>query len=244
MQGEQTGGAAVTAEGLRLEGPRGTVFEDVSLRAEPGSLIVVDGPPGSGRTALLLTLTGRMRPNGGTAEVADHGLPRRAAAVRRITALGPVPGVSDLEPSQSVAEQLRERALLLQRYDEPLRSLLRSPRRRAADVRDRREAALTAAGLAPDSLPKGHGTPVRELARQDEFRLGVALALLGRPRLLAVDDVGLKLPGAEVTAAWSLLASVAASGTTVLAVGAPPDDPPADVPLVTVSTRPQVREDV
>ncbi|GLX48257.1 hypothetical protein Shyhy01_12070 [Streptomyces hygroscopicus subsp. hygroscopicus] len=58
-------GAHVTAEGLGLRGPRGWAFRGVSLDAEPGSLIAIEGPSGSGRTCLLLTLTGRMRPTEG-----------------------------------------------------------------------------------------------------------------------------------------------------------------------------------
>ncbi|NEC09105.1 ATP-binding cassette domain-containing protein, partial [Streptomyces sp. SID7909] len=64
---ESPHGAAVTAEDLGLEGPRGWAFRGVSLRAEPGALIAVEGPSGSGRTCLLLALTGRMRPTEGEA---------------------------------------------------------------------------------------------------------------------------------------------------------------------------------
>ncbi|EST34473.1 hypothetical protein N566_18520 [Streptomycetaceae bacterium MP113-05] len=237
MQAGETDGVAVTATGLELRGTRGVVFEDIGLRAEPGSLIVVDGPSGSGRTALLLALTGRMKPTSGTAEVGGHRLPRHSAAVRRLSALGPVPGITDPEPSHSIGEQLRERTLLLRRFDGPLRALLAPPARRAAATREQEEAALSAAGLEPDTLPRGTRTAFRDLSRPEAFRLGVALALLGRPRLLAVDDIGFKLTTAEEAGVWELLASVAATGTTVLAVGEPP---PAgdlgDVPLVTLRT--------
>lgn len=243
--GETSGGAAVTATGLGLRGTRGAVFEDVGLRAGPGSLVVVDGPSGSGRTALLLALTGRMRPSSGTAEVGGHRLPRHSAAVRRLSALGPVPGITDPEPSHSVGEQLRERALLLRRFDGPLRALITSPSRRAAAALEREEAAMSAAGLAPSRLPRGARTAIRDLSRPETFRLGVALALLGRPRLLAVDDVGLKLTGSEETGIWELLVSVAASGTTVLAVGEPPPaEVLGDVPLVRVRTGDRTKEAV
>lgn len=46
----------------------------------------------------------------------------------------------------------------------------------------------------------------------------MALALIGRPRLLGVDDTDLKLADAERSEVWALLRSVAESGTTVLAV--------------------------
>ncbi|NED12689.1 ATP-binding cassette domain-containing protein, partial [Streptomyces sp. SID9124] len=118
---ESPHGAAVTAEGLGLEGPRGWAFRHVTFSADPGSLIAVEGASGTGRTCLLLALTGRMRPTEGEAATGGLPLPRRAAAVRRIAALGPVPGVSELDPAFTVAEHLRERALLQRRYDGSLR---------------------------------------------------------------------------------------------------------------------------
>lgn len=211
-------GAAVTADGLGLEGPRGWTFRGVTFSAAPGTLIAIEGPSGSGRTCLLLALTGRMRPTEGEAATGGLRLPRRAAAVRRIAALGPVPGVSELDPAFTVAEHLRERALLQRRFDGSLRALLRPRRERVATARARTEAALGAAGLDPDTLPKAERTSVRDLERLEALRLSVALALIGRPRLLAVDDTDLKLSDAERAEAWKLLRSIAADGTTVLAV--------------------------
>lgn len=211
-------GAAVTAEDFGLKGPRGWAFRGVRLDAPPGALVAIEGPSGSGRTCLLLALTGRMRPSEGRAEVGGLRLPRQMAAVRRISALGPVPGVSELDPAFTVAEHLRERALLQRRYDGSLRALLRPRAERTAAARSRIEAALDAAGLDPATLPKAERTSVRDLERLEALRLSVALALIGRPRLLAVDDTDLKLSDAERAEAWELLRSVADGGTTVLAV--------------------------
>jgi ABC-type branched-subunit amino acid transport system ATPase component len=211
-------GAAMSVEDFGLKGPRGWAFRSVTVDAEPGALVAIEGPSGSGRTCLLLALTGRMRPTEGRAEVAGLQLPRKMAAVRRISALGPVPGVSDLDPALTVAEHLRERALLQRRFDGSFRALFRPRAERAAAAAERVEKALAAAGLDLATLPKRERTAVRDLERLEELRLSVALALIGGPRLLAVDDVGLKLSDTERTTAWGLLRSVADSGTTVLAV--------------------------
>ncbi|MFJ6795746.1 ATP-binding cassette domain-containing protein [Streptomyces sp. NPDC091268] len=211
-------GAAVKAEDFGLKGPRGWAFRGARIDAAPGSLIAVEGPSGSGRTCLLLALTGRMKATAGRAEVGGHALPKKMAAVRRISALGPVPGVNDLDPALSVAEQLREGALLQRRYDGPLRALLGPRTERRAAGAARIDAALAAAGLDLSTLPKGPRTSVRDLERLESVRLSVAIALLGSPRLLAVDDLDLKLSDAERAEAWTLLRSLAAAGTTVLAV--------------------------
>lgn len=71
------------AEGVRVNGddtPLG-----MALRA--GDVVVVDGQVDSGKTALLLTLSGRMRLTDGRAKIAGLVLPEQAAAVRRRTAL-------------------------------------------------------------------------------------------------------------------------------------------------------------
>lgn len=211
-------GAALVAEGFGMKGPRGWVFRGVSVEAAPGDLVTLEGSSGSGRTCLLLALTGRMRPTEGHAEVAGLRLPRKMAAVRRISALGPVPGVSDLDPAFTVAEHLRERALLQRRFDASPLALLRPRAERAAASRARIGAALEAAGLEVEALPKGERTSVRDLERLEALRLSVALALIGAPRLLAVDDADLKLSDADRTEAWRMLRSIADGGTTVLAV--------------------------
>ncbi|MFF4365952.1 ATP-binding cassette domain-containing protein [Streptomyces sp. NPDC001594] len=229
-------GAAVTAEGFGLKGPRGWVFQDIAIDAAPGALLAVEGPSGSGRTCLLLALTGRMKPTAGHAEIGRHRLPKKMAAVRRIAALGPVPGVNDLDQALTVAEQLREGAMLQRRYDAPLRSLLRRRGAHAAPAAARIEQALAAAGLDLATLPKGPRTSVRDLERLEAVRLSVAIALLGDPRLLALDDLDLKLSDAERAEAWALLRSVAARGITVLAVCS---EAPDDVTVVRTGGRTQ-----
>lgn len=216
--GGTVAGVGVTALGLGLEGPRGWAFRGVSFEAEPGSLITIEGPSGTGRTCLLLALTGRMKSTEGTASVGGTALPKRMAAVRRVSAVAHVPGVTDLEPALTVAEHLHERALLQRRFGDSLRGLLRPRAERKSEERLRIDAALKAAGLDLASLPKGSRTAVRDLERPEALRLSLALALIGRPQLLGVDDTDLKLSDAERAEIWALLKSVAENGTTVVAV--------------------------
>lgn len=154
---------------------------------------------------------------------------------------GARPGVTDLDPALTVAEHLRERALLQRRFGASLRGLLRPRGERAAEAGRRVEAALEAAGLDLEALPKGPRTAVRDLERLEALRLSVALALVGGPRLLGIDDTDLKLSDGERAEVWALLKSLADAGTTVVAVcsEAPegavtvstaqnPDEPPAE----------------
>ncbi|MFE7841611.1 ATP-binding cassette domain-containing protein [Streptomyces sp. NPDC057474] len=236
-------GVAVEAEGFGIKGPRGWAFRGVGFGAEAGSLVAIEGPSGSGRTCLLLALTGRMKPSEGRATVGSLRLPKRMAAVRRISALAHVPGVTDLDPALTVGEHLRERALLRRRFDGSLRGLLRPRAERAAEAKLRVDTALAAAGLDREALPKGSRTAVRDLDRMEALRLSVALALVGRPRLLGVDDTDLKLSDAERAEVWALLRSLTQSGITVVAVCSE-----APEGAVVVSTAPdgaaRAREDV
>ncbi|MGW5178831.1 ATP-binding cassette domain-containing protein [Streptomyces sp. NPDC004082] len=234
---ETAAAVAVGAAGFGLKGPRSWVFRGVGVDAGPGTLIAVEGPSGSGRTCLLLALTGRMKPSEGRATVGPFHLPRQMSAVRAISALAHVPGVTDLEPALTVGEHLLERALLRRRFTGPLRdslrALLRPRAERLAEARGRVDRVLAAVGLDLAALPKGARTAVRDLERLEALRLSLALALVDEPRLLAVDDTDLKLSEAERTEVWALLRSLADSGPTVLAVCSR-----APEGAVVVSTRP------
>ncbi|GGO81835.1 ABC transporter ATP-binding protein [Wenjunlia tyrosinilytica] len=211
-------GAALSVDGLRMRGPRGPVYGDVRFEAGPGSLVAIEGPSGSGRTCLLLTLAGRMRPTSGKLLVDGLPLPQHMAAVRRFTALGPVEGVNDLDPALTAAEHIHERVLLLRRFDGALPDLFRPRRgRRAADEERRTHEALELAGLRAEDLPRGLDTHVRQLSALQVLRLGTAMALIGRPRLLCVDDADRGLGSGERAEAWRMLRAVAAAGTTAVA---------------------------
>ncbi|WP_030018914.1 ATP-binding cassette domain-containing protein [Streptomyces monomycini] len=210
-------GAAVNARGIGVKGPRGWAFRDVHLTADPGALIAVEGPSGSGRTCLLLALTGRMKIAEGHATVAGFPLPKRMGTVRSLTAIAHVPGIADLEPALTAGEHLEEQALLGHRMAGSLGARLPWGRRYKEATRARIEAALAAVGLDPATLPKGLRTAVRDLERIEALRLSLALAVMHGPRLVAVDDVDLKLSEDERSQAWQMLRDLALHGTTVVA---------------------------
>jgi RND superfamily putative drug exporter len=87
----------IVAEGLQV-GPGATV----DVAAMPRDVVVVEGLAGGGKTALMLTLAGRMRISAGKVKVAGFVLPEQAAAVRRRT------GYLDCAATSSVRRELRE----------------------------------------------------------------------------------------------------------------------------------------
>ena len=59
-----TGQPYMAARGLELKTLAGYAYKGVDLEVSKGELFAVRGRNGSGKTALLLTLAGRMKPTG------------------------------------------------------------------------------------------------------------------------------------------------------------------------------------
>jgi ABC-2 type transport system ATP-binding protein len=181
--------AALTARGLGLRTRRGWVFRDVDLDVSEGDVVALTGPAHSGRTSLLLALTGYFATSTGT-------LTRSVPA-----ALGLVPGAHDPEPGLTVAEHARERLLLYGR---------KAGRAEVARV----------LGDCPGS-PRALG---RDLTPYQRHRLMLALAAVGEPGLIGVDDADLGLSTVERTELWAVLGDLAERGHAVLATCRELDD--------------------
>lgn len=202
-------GVGISGRGLTARGPAGSVFENIDLLVHPGELAVVTGASGTGRTCMLLALSGRLRLVAGTLKVAGLTLPRRAGTARKLLVPARLrPGV-DLEPQHRVKQVVREREMI-------------SGAPRGAVVR-----GFDLVGIDPrPSVLVGDLHPV------DQLLLAVALAAASEPAGIVVDDVDHGLPQQHVARAWSALRAVARTGTTVLASALdPPDECDAVVEL-------------
>lgn len=195
-------GARVRAEGLTLTTREGPVYTDVDLTARPGTLTVFQADSGGGRSALLLSLTGRMRPTAGNLYVDGFTLPKQARKVRRISSLGLMDDVNALDERLRVREHLTEAVMLRNR---PAGRNLIDRAVEAADVPDIDRGSLT-----------------KDLTTLERRRLGLALALIAEPRLLAVDDVDGGLGTGHQADLWRTLARLAEEGITVVATCADP----------------------
>jgi RND superfamily putative drug exporter len=103
---------AIAAADLRVDDAAGQpVLRDVGVRVPTGGLLVVEGPHRSGRTALLLTLAGRTRPDSGTLKVAGLLSPDRAAAIRGRVAL--VRAATSPDPLGDLRDALGSRAAVV-----------------------------------------------------------------------------------------------------------------------------------
>ena len=207
---------AVHAQGLRLTTGGRDVFRPVDVRVPVGAMLVVRGRAGSGKTSLLLTLAGRMKPAGGSLQVLGRPLPRRADEVRRRAALAEVRGVNDLDDALTVEQHVAERLALHQPWWRPWVS-----RQQVAEQLERVQHALAVtadAGARVPALPPREF--VSDIAPLQRLALGVVLALIGRPDVLVVDDVDALRLGEDRRRAWESLSALrrtSAAPLTVLA---------------------------
>ena len=142
--------------------PNGTVaLQDVSLRVGAGEVVALLGPSGCGKSTLLRLIAGLDQPNGG-AVVWQGGPPAPGS-------IGYVFQDATLLPWATAAENVRL----------PLR--LRGQNAAAA-------APLVAAALARVGLAGFERARPRELSGGMRMRVSIARALVGRPRLLLMDE--------------------------------------------------------
>jgi len=171
----------VLADGLRVGG------WDVSTALAPGEVLVVEGPAGPGRSALLLTLAGRMRlpevepgEHGGhvsRVKVAGFVLPEQAGRVRRRTAYVDCAETRDLPRELASLARARPDVLFLDRV-EALTDPGADPDARAALARalDEVVAGGTTAAVLAVTDRSGLDTLLRGPSRVLDLRPRPALA--------------------------------------------------------------------
>lgn len=188
----------ISAHGLELKTYAGYAYRGVDVDVHKGELVAVRGRNGSGKTALLLTLAGRMKPTGGTLSVGGLELPRQRAKAERRVGLGLFHGLNDLQESLTAAYATSAEFELFGR-------------------RPRREAVtdyLRAWGLADVANVR-----VKDLTAEKRAHLGIALAFVGEPDAVVVDDVEDQLTMTQSEGLVNLLLDTARSRDVAIVMG-------------------------
>lgn len=165
-----------------------TAVADVSLHIQEGEVYGLLGPNGAGKSTTLKMICGMLRPTSG--EMLFGGRPWRRDD---LYAIGSLIEEAPLYPNLTARENLRVRT-----------TLLGLPERRI-------DEALEAVGLT-DTGRKRAG----RFSMGMRQRLGLALALLARPRLLVLDEPTNGLDPIGIEELRDQVRGFAASGTTVL----------------------------
>jgi branched-chain amino acid transport system ATP-binding protein len=166
--------ALLQVEGLTAGYGAAPVLHDVDLAVQPGQIVAVLGANGAGKTTLLRTLSGLLRPTGG--RVVFDGLDLRGVRVERMVRLG----IAHVPEGRGVVTELT--------VDENLR-LGGLWRRDRADVR----LALDEVYQLFPPLAQRRDRPGHQLSGGERQMLALGRALVGRPRLLLLDEPSLGL---------------------------------------------------
>ncbi len=187
---------AVRAHGLSFRYPGGReALQEVELSVEPGEVVALLGPNGSGKTSLLRLLATDLRPSGGTLELL--GTPTRGAGPPLRRRIGYAPDQPVHLDALTGAENLRLFTRLA-----------------GADPGD---AHLDLAGLLRTFALDGVAdTPVGSWSFGMRRKLLLAQALASRPELLLLDEPAVGLDPAGTEALGILLRDRAGAGAAVV----------------------------
>lgn len=204
---------AVQANKLQLDGKRGRIYGPVDLAIEPGTVTLITGRGGSGKTSLLLTLSGRLKPNKESdLTVLGVALPAKARSVQHRTSAIGISGLDDLDEEVTVSATIRERDAWLAPWYRIVRN---------AD--DARIAEVCGTVFGDATLP-GVRQRIHSLDEADNMLLRISLAMMSEPELIVVDDIDALHDTDGRLRVWESLRVLAATGVTVIVAASTPGE--------------------
>jgi branched-chain amino acid transport system ATP-binding protein len=185
---------------LRVAYGKVEAVHDVSLTVAPGTIVSVIGPNGAGKTTLLGAVMGLLPSRG---DVAYQGLPAGPLPVEQRVARGLilVPERRELFAGMSVADNLELGAFQRARGgDRSWKETLEEVYQRFPRLSERRDQLA--------------GT----LSGGERQMLAMGRALMGKPKLLLLDEPSLGLAPLIVREIFSIISALRATGVSILLV--------------------------
>jgi oleandomycin transport system ATP-binding protein len=186
---------AIEATGLVKRFGKTTALDGVDLVARPGRVLGVLGPNGAGKTTAVRILATLLRPDSGRASVCGYDVLRDAHQVRQLIGLTGQYAAVDEGLSGTNNLIMIGRLLGMPRPD---------ARARAAEL------------LARFDLTDAAGRPAKTYSGGMRRRLDLAASLVGRPRVLYLDEPTTGLDPRSRTDVWGMVRGLVADGVTVL----------------------------
>jgi len=170
------------------------VLDEIDLDIEGGSVFALLGPNGAGKTTTVHILSTLVHPDAGDVRVGGHDLAQEPDAIR--AAIGVTGQFSAVDNLLTGAENLDLMADLhhLGRREE---------RRRTAELLERFDLA--------DAAAKTAGTYSGGMRR----RLDLAMTLVGRPRIIFLDEPTTGLDPRSRRTMWDIVRGLVADGVTI-----------------------------
>lgn len=170
-----------------------TVLNDINLETNPGDIVALIGPSGAGKTTLIKTIMGMLRPKSGRVSVFDQAMPNRALLAH----------IGFMAQTDALYTDLtgRENLNFFGAMQDASRSALQAQLAHAATV----------VALTPD-LDRRVSTYSGGMKR----RLSLAIALLNDPPLLILDEPTVGIDPELRRQIWTELHTMASAGKTIL----------------------------
>ena len=165
-----------------------TVIDGLSLVTQPGTVLALLGPNGAGKSTTVEICEGFRTPDAGTVRVL--GLAPRTRSLR--SRVGVMPQTGGAYPGLRAGEMLRLVASFAAHPLDPGELLQR---------------------LGLDEVA---GTSYRRLSGGQQQRLSLALAVVGRPELVFLDEPTAGLDPQARRATWALVEALRSDGVTVV----------------------------
>ncbi len=181
---------AVEIDGLVMTYGAKVAVDALSLTVERGSITAVLGPNGAGKTTTLETCEGYRRPQGGTVRVL--GLDPQTQRRELLPRIGVMLQNGGAWSGVRAVEMLRHVAGL---HAHPI------------------DVPLLVERLGLDSCGR---TPYRRLSGGEQQRLALAMAVVGRPELVFVDEPTAGMDPQARRTTWDLLAELRGDGVTIV----------------------------
>ncbi len=186
----EDGAPAIVVDALRKAYAGREILDGITFDVRRGELFALLGPNGAGKTTTVEILEGYRRPDGGSARVLDLDPARDGRRLRpRIGLMLQEGGIDNRTTAREVLQ------LYARFYRDP-------------EDPDRMLDAV--------DLGRAAGTRYRRLSGGEKQRLALALALLGRPELLVLDEPTAGMDPAAKQATRERIGALRAAGTTIL----------------------------
>ena len=188
-------GSAIRTVGLRKSFGKNLVLDGVDLEVARGTVFALLGPNGAGKTTTVHILSTLIAADAGTIEVDGHDVEREPEAVR--AAIGVTGQFSAVDKFLTGEENLLLMADLkhLGKHD---------GRQRAADLIERFD------------LGEAANKPVSTLSGGMQRRLDLAMTLVGKPRIVFLDEPTAGLDPRSRRTMWQVVRDLVAGGVTIL----------------------------
>ncbi|MGY0497002.1 ATP-binding cassette domain-containing protein [Nocardia sp. FBN12] len=171
------------------------VLDDLDLDVRAGTVFALLGPNGAGKTTLVRILATLSKPDRGDVELFEHDLAKAPDTIRRL--IGVTGQNSSVDGVLTGTENLRLTGRLLHLGKD-------ETRRRGDEL------------LARFDLVDAADKPVASYSGGMRRRLDLAMSLMGKPRMVFLDEPTTGLDPRSRRDLWSAIRELAAEGTTIL----------------------------